>query len=172
MRISEIVRIGSTIIFHLSKRWRGKFFAVWGNISGEAAGEIIFGTGSRMRTRFLFKTAKVVLPETRTRTGVSVVAIPALVATHTYTPASASVRLVTLREPSVTAVRTAGSCPPSFLQLITGLGSPTALQFTFNVPPVKSSTLAGGFWENLGSPTTTRKVLAATDPRRFDASHT
>ena len=38
--MSEVVRIGSLIIFHLSKLWKAKFFKLCDYISGEAAGEI------------------------------------------------------------------------------------------------------------------------------------
>ena len=38
--LSDVVRIGSIIIFHRSKPWKAKFFILWGNISGEAAGQI------------------------------------------------------------------------------------------------------------------------------------
>ena len=39
--MSGVVRIGSIIICHQSKRWKAKFFIhMWCNISGEAAGEI------------------------------------------------------------------------------------------------------------------------------------
>ena len=37
--ISDVVRIGSVIIFHLSKVWKAKFFMLC-DVSGEAAGEI------------------------------------------------------------------------------------------------------------------------------------
>ena len=36
----EVVRIGSIIIFRLGKLWKAKFFILWCNISGEAAGKI------------------------------------------------------------------------------------------------------------------------------------
>ena len=38
--LSELVRIGSIIIFHLSKLSKAKFFIVWCYIYGEASGEI------------------------------------------------------------------------------------------------------------------------------------
>ena len=39
--ISEVARIGSIIVFHLSKVWKSQvLLTVWCNISGEAAGEI------------------------------------------------------------------------------------------------------------------------------------
>ena len=41
--ISEVLRIGSTIIFHLSKLWKARVLhTVWCNISAEAAGQIRF----------------------------------------------------------------------------------------------------------------------------------
>ena len=38
-KVSEVVRIGSITIFHLSKLWSQVLHTVWCNISGEAAGE-------------------------------------------------------------------------------------------------------------------------------------
>ena len=38
--MGEVVRIGSVIIFYLSKLWKAKSSLLCDNISGEAAGEI------------------------------------------------------------------------------------------------------------------------------------
>ena len=62
-----------------------------------------------------------------------------------------------------------GSWPPCFLQLMTGCGSPVALQFNVKVSPGDTTTFAGGFTVNRGRETTTNSVLFSTLPKRFTA---
>ena len=48
-RISEVARIGSIIISHLSKLWKAKFFTVWWNIYGEAVGKFEIDHSSKWK---------------------------------------------------------------------------------------------------------------------------
>ena len=96
----------------------------------------------------------------------------ALVATQVYAPVSLSCKLLMVRYPPWIRVRPAGSWPPSFLQLITGGGSPSALHGSVTSPPGSSKIGPLGFSANLGSRTTTRWTSAVEIPRRLEASQT
>ena len=96
----------------------------------------------------------------------------ALVATQVYVPVSLSCKLLMVRDPPWIRVLPAGSWPPSFLQLITGGGSPSALQGSVTSLPGERKARPLGFAVNLGRRTTTRRTSAVWIPRRLEASHT
>ena len=62
-----------------------------------------------------------------------------------------------------------GSAAPCLFQLMTGRGSPVALQFNLKVPPVKTESFSGGLTVNTGSETTTSRVFLSTFPKRLTA---
>ena len=91
----------------------------------------------------------------------------ALVATQTYFPESCIFTSVTTSAPLICWLRPTGSAAPRLLQVMTGCGSPVALQFNVKVSPMTATSFAGGLTVNCGRETTTRRVLFITLPKRF-----
>ena len=62
-----------------------------------------------------------------------------------------------------------GSVAPCLFQLMTGRGSPVALQFNVKVPPIIAKLFPGGVMVNTGSEITTSWVFLSTFPKRLTA---
>ena len=73
------------------------------------------------------------------------------------------------KAPFICWLRPTGRWDPCFFQLMTGCGSPVALQFNFKVATNRATTFAGGLTMNRGSETTTKSVFFSTLPKRFSA---
>ena len=94
-------------------------------------------------------------------------------ATQVYLPESSrSLRFQIFKVPSaLTLDLSAGSLPPSFLQVIVGCGSPAAWQRTVIFWSVLTSSCDGGLTVKRGNSTTLSCVTAESCPKTFEASH-
>ena len=106
---------------------------------------------------------------TRTSLIASISNTPALVATQIYIPVSSLLISLKISAPSFLWLLPTGSAAPCLFQLMTGRGSPAALQFNVQVSPVAANTFTRGLTVNAGRETTTSWVFLWTFPKRFAA---
>ena len=75
-----------------------------------------------------------------------------LVATQSYKPLPAGIKLLMVSVPWFIFVFPAGKGIPTLVQVTTGRGQPSALHVTWNVVPCTGAASKGGTFVNIGRP--------------------